>query len=703
MPRIDEIIAELAAYAPKANLDRLRRAYLFAANMHEGQRRASGDPYIVHPLSVAQILVRLRMDEPTISAALLHDVIEDTPARPEDLRERFGEEIASLVDGVTKVGKIRYRSAEQRQVETFRKMLLATARDLRVLLIKLADRLHNMRTIGFLPQPKRVAIATETLQLYAPLAHRLGIHWIKQELEDLSLAQIDPEGYEEIASKLAERLPRLQALRERIEQLLAEALARQGLRARVQGRLKHIYGIYEKMQRKHVDFEEIYDLVAFRIIVGDVLDCYRALGLVHGLYRPIPGRFKDYIALPKPNGYQSLHTTIIGPDGHRIEVQIRTEAMHRTAEEGIAAHWSYKENRIVDAHEQASFRWLRRMLDLVQAGDDRPDEIIENLRLDLFVQEVYVFSRDGDIFALPRGSTVLDFAYAVHTEVGHQAIAARVNGEDAALDQVLHNGDQVEIITSPDQTPSRHWLTFVRTSRARQAIRQWFRRHERASAIRLGRRILKDVFALETLAADVLQRLRCESEEEALARLGRGEIDWQQLAKALGKSKAEKVALDEGAWMHPASCCRPLPGDAVIGRLRPGIGIELHRHGCPQARRGRQENWIEVRWQPSSQQRFFVGVEMLVRNERGLLARVSTAIAQAGASIEDLQLRQRPGRLAELFFLLEVDSRKQLADVLRALRRTEGVVRVARAQPQAEASGNESQREEETHAHRNDS
>ena len=678
MPRFPDILDAVAARHARADLVRLKRAYVFAANMHEGQRRRSGEPYVQHPVTVASIVARLGLDEPSVSAALLHDVVEDTPATLDEVRARFGSEIAMLVDGVTKVGRIRLRSVQQQQVENYRKMLLATARDVRVLLIKLADRLHNVRTLGVLPVAKRRRIAEETLHIYAPLAHRLGIHWMKQELEDLAFAHLDPDTYHQIAEELQRRAPRLRHLRERTERVLTEALARHGLSARVEGRLKHVYGIHEKMQRKHVDFDGIYDLVAFRVIVHEVLDCYRALGVVHALYRPIPGRFKDYIALPKPNGYQSLHTVVIGPGQQRIEIQIRTEDMHRTAEEGIAAHWAYKEGKRGD--EGPRFGWLRRMLDFVQSGE-QPEEALENLRLDLFVQEVYVFSRDGDLFALPRGATVLDFAYAVHTEVGHHAVSARVNGEESPLDRVLRNGDQVEIITSPDQTPSRSWLGFVQTPRARHAIRQWFRRHERESAIRLGRRLLREVFQVEQLTQDQVEALGTGSEEDALASIGRGEIKLERLGNILGVQARMPFVAREGErfWMRQAECCRPIPGDHAIGVFRAERGMELHRLGCPETLQAKE--CIEIRWPEDGEGRYLAEVEVQARNERGVLARISQVIADAGCSIEDLQLRQRAGKIAQMRFLVEVSGRKQLAGILRALRKLDSVVWVGRAFP----------------------
>ncbi|MFQ5519667.1 MAG: RelA/SpoT family protein, partial [Mariprofundus sp.] len=506
-------------YAPKADVDLINRAYVFAAQAHKDQRRSSGDLYITHPLAVADILASLRMDVSTIVTGLLHDTVEDTHVSLKDIENRFGEEVARLVDGVTKIGQIQFRSFEHKQAENFRKMILATAQDLRVLLVKLADRLHNMRTLGFMRQDKRIAISEETMQLYAPLAHRLGVHWIKQEMEDIAFSYLEPDAYKLVMNQMKERIDFLHETRNRLEGVLQEALDRQGIDAKVYGRMKHLYSIHDKMHRKHVDFNEIYDLIAFRIIVEDTPACYHTLGMIHSLYRPVPGRFKDYIALPKPNGYQSLHTSVIGPENHRIEIQIRTDSMHSYAEDGVAAHWSYKDGTAND-EDRKHFQWLKQLTELLQEAED-PGEFMESARLDLFVQEVYVFSRDGDIYALPRGAKPLDFAYAVHTDVGHHCMGVRINGEIADFQSRIRNGDQIEVLTNPDQAPSRQWLQYVKTPKARQAIRQWFRRQERGASIRIGEKILLDALGQDDLPEKSLRLMQCQNMDELKERLGR--------------------------------------------------------------------------------------------------------------------------------------------------------------------------------------
>ncbi|RMH61577.1 MAG: bifunctional (p)ppGpp synthetase/guanosine-3',5'-bis(diphosphate) 3'-pyrophosphohydrolase [Zetaproteobacteria bacterium] len=677
MSRIYEITERVRSYAPRMDIERINRAYVFAAHAHAGQFRSSGEPYIVHPLAVADILASIRMDEASIVAAILHDTVEDTDVTLEDIESRFGAEVARLVDGVTKVGQIRFHSSEHKQAENFRKMLLATARDVRVLIIKLADRLHNMRTLSFLPEAKRRRIAEETLQIYSPLAHRLGMHWIKQEMEDLAFAHTEPEAYQRLVEKMADRIEELGRTRKHLEGIIQEALKRNGMEARVQGRMKHLYSIHQKMQRKHVNFDEIYDLVAFRVIVADIPSCYKALGLVHGLYRPVPGRFKDYIALPKPNGYQSLHTAVIGPENFRIEVQIRTEAMHSYAEDGVAAHWLYKSDD-ADARDRESFKWLKHLTELIQQSED-PSEFLEDVRLDLFVQEVYVFSRDGDIFALPRGATPLDFAYAVHTDVGNHCIGVRINGEMADFQQRLRNGDQIEVMVSPDQTPSRQWLQYVRTPRARQAIRAWFRRQEREVSRRIGRKFLREALGREHASPELCRHFGCADEQALLEKLGRGDIPVHALLEAASDRGMRRFKMRgmERTLMHAAECCHPIPGDPVLGQFVTGRGMVLHHRKCPEVR-GDDKDWIEVHWLPEPGKTFLTGIRVLTRNERGMLARVSQCIAEGRSSIEDLQLHQRAGAMTELLFLVSVEDRRQLAELLRALKRVPGVVRVER-------------------------
>ncbi|MBL4774819.1 MAG: bifunctional (p)ppGpp synthetase/guanosine-3',5'-bis(diphosphate) 3'-pyrophosphohydrolase [Mariprofundus sp.] len=677
MSRIYEITERVAAYAPQSDIDLINRAYVFAAHSHAGQMRNSGESYITHPLAVADILASLGMDTSTIITGLLHDTVEDTNVTLADVEQHFGADVAGLVDGVTKIGQIHFTSKEQKQAENFRKMILATAKDLRVLIVKLADRLHNMRTLGFMSERKRQAIGEETLEIYAPLAHRLGIHWIKQEMEDLAFSYLQKDAYKSLMTEMQGRLEALNQTRELLESVIQQALKRQGLQAKVQGRMKHLYSIHEKMQRKHVDFDEIYDLLAFRVIVEDMTTCYQALGVVHSLYRPVPGRFKDYIAIPKPNGYQSLHTVVIGPENFRIEVQIRTDAMHFYAEDGVAAHWAYKEGG--NSNNDDNFVWLKQLTDLLKDSDN-PSELLEDVRLDLFVREVYVFSRDGDIYPLPRGARPLDFAYAVHTDVGQHCVGVRINGEVADFNARLRNGDQIEVMTSPDQTPSRQWLQYVKTPRAKQAIRHWFRRQERDSSIRIGAKILHESLGIKEVGADVLAQCECHDVDELKMRLGRGDIDLNTLLAAMPQKRALSLALTgiKRADMHAAECCHPIPGDAVLGQLNSAEGMVLHHRKCNALDEDERRNWIEVNWQVQTGELFKTGIEVRSHNSRGMLANVTRCIADAGSCIEDLKLNQRGGAMTVLLFLVEVEDRVHLARVMRAIKALDGVVKVER-------------------------
>ncbi|MDQ6993952.1 MAG: bifunctional (p)ppGpp synthetase/guanosine-3',5'-bis(diphosphate) 3'-pyrophosphohydrolase [Mariprofundus sp.] len=676
MSRIFEITERVSSYAPKANIDLINRAYVFAAHAHADQVRSSGEPYIIHPLAVAAILASLRMDEASIITGLLHDTVEDTDITLDDIKTNFGENVASLVDGVTKIGQIHFNSSEQKQAENFRKMILATAKDLRVLIVKLADRLHNMRTLGFMPEHKRRRIGEETLQIYAPLAHRLGIHWVKQEMEDLVFSHLEPSAYKSLLDEMHDRFDLLNQTRERLELLIQEALLRQGLQAKVHGRMKHLYSIHEKMQRKHVNFDDIFDLVAFRVIVENMSTCYQTLGIVHSLYRPVPGRFKDYIALPKPNGYQSLHTAVIGPENFRIEIQIRTQAMHGYAEDGVAAHWAYKEGKTAG---EESFKWLRQLTELIQETDN-PGEFLENVRLDLFIQEVYVFSRDGDIFPLPRGAKPLDFAYTVHTDIGHHCVGVRINGEVADFSSRLHNGDQIEIMTSPDQSPSRQWLQYVKTPRARQAIRHWLRRQERENSISIGEKILTEVIGRKDVGKGLVEQLGCVDLLELKSRLGDGEIDISALLEATKRSHFLPLMFKgtERSMMRAANCCHPVPGDPVLGRVIAGEGVILHHRKCPVLAEGGENSSLDVEWEAKAGELFRTGIEVHSRNVRGMLADVTRKIAETGSSIEDLKLTQRAGAVTELLFLVEVEGRQHLAQVMRTIKSVEGVTSVVR-------------------------
>lgn len=683
MSRIFEITSQVKAYMPKADVELINRAYVFAAHAHARQRRSSGELYIIHPLAVAQNLVNLRLDVSSIITGLLHDTVEDTHVTLEDIESRFGGEVAELVDGVTKVGKIHFHSSEQQQAENFRKMIMATAKDLRVLLVKLADRLHNMSTLGFMKEHKRKRIAIETMEIYAPLAHRLGIHWLAQAMEDLAFRHIEPEASRDLEQKLEGKLEFLVQTKERLEGLIQEALSRQGIQANVQGRMKNMYSLYQKMQRKSVDFDDVYDFIAFRVIVEDTPACYHVLGIIHSLYRPVPGRFKDYIGLPKANGYQSLHTTVIGPDNFRIEVQVRSESMHRYAEDGVAAHWLYKSNGSTKAQKDLEgFQWLQQLAESLHTAEN-PGEFLENVRLDLFVKEVYVFSRDGDLFALPRGSKPLDFAYAVHTDVGNHCIGIRINGEPAEFKQELCNGDEIEVLTSPEQTPSRKWLQFVETSRAKQNIRSWLRSQEKDSAVRFGAHLLKNAIGKETIRHDVLMFADCKDDVELKEKLGRGEIEIPALLEYMKKDNSSifsRKAFDRSV-MKAASCCYPIPGDNVVGSFVSGEGFIVHDQHCPAVMQEDASQWVEVAWKPVAGELYKAGIEIFCRNERGSLGLVTSCLSGQGANIEDLRIEQHPGSLTSLYILIEVEDRLHLSRVFKALKAMDHVSRVRRHQP----------------------
>ncbi len=681
MSRIFEITERVRSYNSKSDVDSIHRAYVFAAHAHAGQQRSSGEPYIIHPLAVASILSKLHLDDASIITALLHDTVEDTEVTSEEIAHHFGEHVAHLVEGVTKIGQIKFASSEHKQAENFRKMILATAKDLRVLLVKLADRMHNMRTLQHMPAHKQRSVSQETLTLYAPLAHRIGMHWIRQEMEDIAFSFLEPDAYQRLDHAIGDQRASLQQTRERLEALLQEALDDQGIPNQVQGRLKHLYSLHRKMKHKHIDFDEIYDLVAFRIIVKDLQSCYHTLGIIHSLYRPIPGRFKDYIALPKPNGYQSLHTSIIGPEQHRIEVQIRTKEMHSYAEDGIAAHWMYKEG-VQNEKDSRHFKWLKDLTELLQ-GSTNPGEFLENARLDLFVMEVYVFSRDGDIVSLPRGATALDFAYAIHTDVGHHCKKVKINGEPCDLRRKLHNGDQVEIITSPSQKPQRIWLQMVRSPRAVQSIRQWFRRQENKDSIAVGSKILHAVFGKDDPDKRLIKGLECDSPQELRARLGRGDIPLDKLVATADRSGRLSLRLSgrNRLMVRPAPCCLPIPGDRVLGLLEPGSGLRVHYCNCGQLTEAQLRQAFEIHWNEVDDRLYPTGIEIQTKERRGMLAAMAAAISETGTNILDIQLHQRPGSLSTLQLRIEVKDRVQLANTIRVLRGLPGVIRVTRRNP----------------------
>ncbi len=690
----------------------IERAYKQAETAHAHQKRASGEPYIQHCLAVAQILADLRLDPVTIAAALLHDTVEDSTITIEDLRRDFGDEVAKLVDGVTKLSQINKvsqlgrRELRDEEAESLRKMFLAMADDVRVVLIKLADRLHNMRTLGALSKEQQRRIAEETLEIFAPLANRLGIWQIKWELEDLGFRYLNPAKYHEIAAKLDERRADRERRIARIIRILERRLKEEGIEAEISGRPKHIYSIYTKMQRKGLPFEEIHDVRGVRIIVNTVRECYTVLGIVHSLWRPIPGEFDDFIATPKDNMYQSLHTAVVGPDGKTLEVQIRTHEMHRTAELGIAAHWRYKEHAKRDPAFEAKIAWLRSLMDWRQELTDA-SEFIDSLKTDVFQDRVYVFTPKGDIIDLPAGSTPIDFAYRIHTEIGHRCRGARVNGRLVSLDYQLKTGDQVEILTAKRGGPSRDWLNphlgYIKTSRARQKIRQWFRRQDRAEATAQGRQLLEK--ELKRLGVDrknyeeIAALFEFDKVDDLLAAIGYGDINVQQIAAKLleAESKQEEVELPEKAPPAPvvsgvtvrgvgdlltrvAGCCHPLPGDPVVGYVTRGRGITIHRRDCPNILYlVDKERLIEVEWGEELKQVFPVMIEVLAYDRTGLMRDITEIMAGEKINITSASVATHPrDHTAVITATLEISSIMQLSRVLARIERLPNVFEARR-------------------------
>jgi GTP pyrophosphokinase len=709
---IKELVDTIRSYNPAGDVEVLRKAHDFAAAIHGGQARRSGDPYLSHPMEVATILTELRMDERAIAAGLLHDAIEDTQTTMGEIRTLFGDEIADLVDGVTKLSKLPFSTREDRQAESFRKMLLAMAKDIRVIVIKLADRLHNMRTLEPLPEAKRRLIAKETFEIYAPLAHRLGMAKIKQELEDLSFRHLDPEAYRDLTSQLAKKREERETQINEVITILKRKLTEVDIPSEITGRPKHFYSIHRKMREQGKAFDEIYDLTAVRVIASTVKDCYGALGMIHSLWKPIPGRFKDFIAVPKSNMYQSLHTTVIGPKGDPVEIQIRTQGMHRTAEEGIAAHWAYKEGKATLDETERNFLWLRQMLDF---GRDLKDsqEFLDTVRIDLFPEEVYVFTPKGDVKALPRGATPVDFAFSIHTDIGLHCAGARVNGRIVPLRYELRNGDIVEIVTATTQHPSRDWLKIVKTSRARSRIRAWIKSQEWVRSITLGKELLEreirklgkkspSLLKLDTFP-QVLEHYKVGSQEELYAAIGYGKISPRRaVLKLLPPEQAQAIAEEEGRerkprtkaaeegikiegvddiLVHFAKCCHPLPGDEIIGFITRGRGVSIHTADCPNigAFRYDRERQTQVYWDERAKIPHQVKIRVSIGQDRpGLLAEISTAISSTNANIAQAEIKVTEEKRGLNTFVLEVFDLKQLQDAIQAIRRVKGVMRVER-------------------------
>ena len=731
---LEQIELQVREYNPGADLSGIVEAYEFALSSHEGQMRRSGEPFIKHPLEVCLILAELHLDTATLTAALLHDVVEDSAVPLSEIRERFGDEVADLVDGVTKLGKIKFASLAEQQSQNMRKMLIAMAKDIRVILIKLADRLHNMRTLAALPEEKRREKAIETMEIYAPLAHRLGISGIKWELEDLAFYYLEPNKFHQVAKMVAESREAREAYLAQVVGQLQSELKAIGIEADIRGRPKHLYSIYQKMARKGKDFNEIYDLIALRVIVESVKDVYGALGTVHSIWKPVPGRFKDYVAMPKFNMYQSLHTTVIGPAGRPLEIQIRTEEMHRTAEYGVAAHWRYKEDRKGDESFDERLAWLRQMLEWQTELKD-PREFMEALKIDLFEDEVFVFTPKGDVISLRRGSTPIDFAYAIHTEVGNHTVGAKVNGAIVPFGYELQMGDRVEVMTNKSSGPSRDWLNLVRTSSARSKIRNYFSKVSREDDLQKGRDELAKVMrkhglgigsttaakALDAVAKD----MNYTSADDMLAGIGAGKLSAKQvgtkllkrMAKEGVKGTAEKLPAEAEALpltqpMRPprakrhkpgggvkvvgiddvlvrlAHCCNPVPGDGIVGFVTRGRGVSVHRRDCPNAAEllKSPERIIEVEWDREAASTYQLEILVEALDRMRLLQDVTVALGESGVNILAASTQTHHDGLVNMRFLFELGNMDQLQSVLRTVRSVDGVFEARRMLP-GEANG----------------
>ena len=720
MLKLAELVERIRGYHPAADVEIVSRAYDYSVRAHEGQKRKSGDPYFIHPAAVAGIITELRLDTASICAGLLHDVVEDTLATLDDIEREFGAEVAFLVDGVTKLSKINFASKEDRQAENFRKMVVAMARDIRVLLVKLCDRLDNMRTLDFMNADSQERIARETMDIYAPLANRLGLARFKAELEDLSFKYLDPQVYQDLNTKISKSKKERDRYIADVSKTLSSRLAEQGFPADVYGRAKHLYSIYRKMKTQDCDYEQVYDVIAFRVVVESVADCYAALGVIHSRWTPIPGRFKDYVALPKPNMYQSLHTTVIGPGRERIELQIRTHEMQRVAEHGIAAHWKYKEKISggVDPKDAERFGWLRQLLEFQKEMKD-PAEFLESVKVDLFADEVYVFTPKGDVRVFPRGATPIDFAFTIHSEVGNHCSGARVNGAIVPLKYKLRNGDVVEVMTSNQQHPSKDWIDNVVTGRAKSKVRAYLRTEQRDKSLKLGRELLEKGLHSRGISLQrflkstedvkkVLEANKVGSEEELFINIGYGKIGAEEVADFLAPKNGEAVtslppdSLREGriesivrkvtgkaqggiklsgiddVLVRYAKCCNPLPGDQIIGFITRGRGVTVHRRGCPKAFDTDPERRVEISWDSKAKINRPVQLRITTANRPGILATVGQTFSGQGINISEANCRAGEDGRAVNVFTFDCSDLGQLKNVMRALQKVEGVVGVDR-------------------------
>ncbi len=701
-PGISQLIAKLEGYLPPEQVERIQEAYELANESHRGQKRLTGEAYITHPVAVAGILADLHLDGQTICAALLHDVIEDTPTAKDEILARFGREVAELVDGVSKLDKVQFKSRKEAQAESFRKMILAMVRDIRVIMVKLADRTHNMRTLGAMPAPKRRRIALETLDIYAPIANRLGIHSIKLELEELGFRALYPQRYKVLERELRKSRGNQKEFLPKITSNILGALKKAALNGQVDSREKHLYSIYQKMRRKRVALSDVIDVYGIRVVVDTVDGCYRALGLVHGLYKPMPGRFKDYIAIPRLNGYQSLHTTLFGPNGVPLEIQIRTEDMHRLAENGIAAHWQYKvgEDTGTSQHERAR-EWLASLMQMQEGGN--PEEFLESVKVDLFPDKVYVFTPKGDILRLPRGATCVDFAYAVHTDVGRRCVAAKIDRRLVPLRTALRNGQTVEVITAKGATPNPAWSNFVVTAKARASIRAYLKTMKRGEAVDLGRRLVNQALGefklnLKGIEPEILiaaaRALGTKEPEDLFEKVGLGERLAPLVARHLlpadrheetqdgtaGTTAPLAIAGTEGLVVSYARCCFPIPYDPIIAFLSTGRGVVIHRARCGNLAgwHKQPDKWLPVSWQKAEERSFASEIKVEVQNRPGVLAAIASAIAATETNIGHLSVVERDSDTSTITFELQVGDRAHLAKVIRAIRSMPEVLSVER-------------------------
>ncbi len=710
MIRLNDITAGLLSYNHKADTTLVQKAYVYSAKVHQGQVRLSGLPYLSHPLEVAHLLTEMKMDVTTVVAGLLHDTIEDTDADLSEIERLFGKSVANIVDGVTKISRIQFNSKEEHQAENIRKMILAMTTDIRVIMVKLADRLHNMRTLGYHSPEKQISIAKETLDIYAPLAGRMGIYWLKSGLEDLCLFYLEPEIYSRINEGIAERRGAREKFIKEVIEILSEKMKQSNIEATVKGRHKHFYSIYCKMRDQNLNVDQVYDVLAFRVIVRSLKECYEVLGIIHSMWKPVLGRFKDYISLPKANMYQSLHTSVVGPYGQRMEVQIRTWEMDKLAEEGIAAHWKYKEGLLGTA-EQKQFGWLKQLLEWQKNLQD-PKEFMEMVQMDLFPNEVYVFTPKGEVKEFPKGATPVDFAYGIHSEVGEKCSGARVNGRMVPLRYQFNNGDIVEIITSNKQHPRKDWLDFVKTTKAKSRIRQWIKSQERDESIVLGRNILEKALEqahlnlqniskneqLEAIAKD----MSLSSVQDLLANIGYGMISSNQVIGRLKPQETEdekseglmkkmvarltrkkdtkgiRVKGLDDMLIRFANCCHPLPGEQVIGFITMGRGVTIHKHDCKQMLDADSRRIVDVIWEPTEKDVYMARLKVTSVDKKGILADISSIMAQRDANIIQAEVKTTMDKKGVSFFTIQVTDYKQLEGIIGAIKKIKEVLIVER-------------------------